>query len=426
MTTTIIITFCALLLIAYFFDLTAPYTRIPSVILLLMLGWFLRQISAFLPFDIPDLSEFLPLLGTIGLILIVLEGAIELEISSAKAGLIMRSILGAVIPMFGLAFVLAFTFQYLGGYSLKDSLLNAIPFCIISSAIAIPSVRNIRKIYKDFIVFESSISDIAGVVFFSFILQNDVFTGASVGYSFLQFLMIMLISFVATIILSFLLHKIDHHIKFIPIILLVILIYTVSEVFELPALIFIMIFGLFLGNFDRLKDSRILERFHLGQLHQESVKFREITSEGAFIVRSMFFLLFGYLMETREILNPGTFTWALGIAGLIYVVRAIQLKLSGIPLFPLLVIAPRGLITILLFLSITPQHLIGFINKSLLIQVIVLTSVVMMVGMLFVNSRRKEEATLPVEPRLLKAIEEIGESCELPEYSVSQKDNPKP
>jgi hypothetical protein len=39
---TIIITL-SLLLVAYLFDLTASRTQIPSVILLLVLGWFVRE-----------------------------------------------------------------------------------------------------------------------------------------------------------------------------------------------------------------------------------------------------------------------------------------------------------------------------------------------------------------------------------------------
>jgi hypothetical protein len=41
--------------------------------------------------------------------------------------------------------------------------------------------------------------------------------------------------------LSFLLNKIQHHIKFVPIVLLIILIYEISKIFHLPALIFILV-----------------------------------------------------------------------------------------------------------------------------------------------------------------------------------------
>jgi Kef-type K+ transport system membrane component KefB len=60
-----------LLLVAYLFDLTASRTQIPSVILLLVLGWFVRETTLLLDIEIPDLTSTLPILGTIGLILII-------------------------------------------------------------------------------------------------------------------------------------------------------------------------------------------------------------------------------------------------------------------------------------------------------------------------------------------------------------------
>jgi len=67
-------------------------------------------------------------LGIIGLILIVLEGSLELELNKSKFRLIRKSFFGALIPMIVLAFLLAFAFRYFGQFGLKDSLTNAIPF----------------------------------------------------------------------------------------------------------------------------------------------------------------------------------------------------------------------------------------------------------------------------------------------------------
>ena len=273
---TIIISLCLLLLVAYLFDLTASMTKIPSVILLLVLGWLVRQVTVFFELEIPDLTSTLPILGTIGLILIVLEGSLELELNKSKIGLIKKSSLGAFVPLIGLAFSLAYAFHYYGGYSFKDCLTNAIPFCVISSAIAIPSVRNLSSSQKEFIIYESSLSDIFGVVFFNFIAFNTNFGLETFGYFCLEILIIIAISFVATILLSFLLNKIDHHIKFVPIILLVILIYEISKIFHLPALIFILVFGLSIGNLDELNHFKWAQRFRLDLLNKEVVKFKEL------------------------------------------------------------------------------------------------------------------------------------------------------
>lgn len=382
MTTTIIITFCVLLLIAYVFDLTASKTKIPSVILLLLLGWMVKQLTVLLFIPLPDFSPILPILGTVGLILIVLEGSLELELNKSKLRLIRTSFLGALLPMIALAFLLAFAFRYFGNFGLKDSLTNAIPFCVISSAIAIPSVRNLSSHNKEFVIYESSLSDIIGVLIFNFLALNETINTNSFGNFALQLLIISIVSFVATIGLSLLLSKIEHHIKFVPIILLVILIYSVSKIYHLPGLIFILIFGLAIGNLDEFKRFKWIEKFKPDELNKEVNKFKELTTEVAFLVRALFFLLFGYLIETTEVLNADTFIWALGIVLLIFAFRAIQLKLSKLPLQPLLFVAPRGLITILLFVSIEPTHTISLVNNSLVIQVIILTALLMMFGLM--------------------------------------------
>lgn len=382
MTSTIIITFCVLLLIAYVFDLTSSKTKVPSVIFLLLLGWLVKQITVWFSIQLPDFSPFLPVLGTVGLILIVLEGSLELELNKSKFGLIRKSFVGALLPMIGLAFLLAFSFRYFGGFNLKDSLTNAVPFCVISSAIAIPSVKNLSTYNKEFVIYESSLSDILGVLLFNFFALNKIIDISSFGNFGLQLLLISVVSFVATIGLSLLLSKIEHHIKFVPIILLIVLIYAVSKIYHLPGLIFILLFGLSIGNLDELKRFKWIEKFKPDELNIEVKKFKELTVEGAFIVRALFFLLFGYLIETSEVLNTDTLLWAVGIVFFIFAFRSIQLKFSKLPLRPLLFIAPRGLITILLFLSIEPTDTIALVNTSLIIQVIILTALVMMFGLM--------------------------------------------
>lgn len=379
---TIIIALCTLLLIAYLFDFTSSKTKIPSVILLLLLGWAVRQLTDFSGLYLPDFSSVLPFLGTIGLILIVLEGSLELDLNKSKIKLIRKTILGSLLPMIALAFTLAYLFHYFGNFSMKDSLLNAIPLCVISSAVAIPSIKNLIPSDKEFIIYESSLSDIFGVIFFNFIAFNSVFHFQTFSHFGLQFLILILISFVATIGLALLLSKIEHQIKFIPIIILVILIYAVSKAYHLPALLFILLFGLFIRNLDEFKRFKWIEKFRPDEFHKEVKKFKDLTIEGTFLIRALFFLVFGYSIQTAEILNTETMIWALGIVILIFTYRAIQLKLSKISIMPLLFVAPRGLITILLFLSIAPTQKISLVTKPLIIQVIVLTALVMMIGLM--------------------------------------------
>lgn len=429
MTTTIIITLCTLLLIAYLFDYSFKKTKIPSVILLLLLGYLVRRGTMLFELNLPDLSTILPILGTTGLILIVLEGSLELELNKSKFTLIRKSFFGALGPLLALSFLLAYIFEQYGGYTFRDSLINAIPLCVISSAIAIPSVRNLSTSNKEFVIYESSLSDILGVVFFNFMLRNETVGLNSFGMFGLQLLIICIISFVATIGLSFLLSKLEHHIKFVPIILLTILIYAISYVYHLPALIFILIFGLSIGNLNELHNLKFFDVFRTDILNKEVQKFKELTIEATFLIRSLFFLLFGYLLETSEILNTSTLIWAVGIVVLTFSLRALQLYLSKLPMKPLLFVAPRGLITVLLFLYISPENMIGLVNKSLIIQVIVLSVLVMMFGVMLGKSEKElqeeKQAASDEESEGTAATENPAEQTNL-EESSDQKQDPLP
>lgn len=382
MSTGIVITLCVLVLLAYIFDITSAKTRIPSVILLLGLGYVVKVTSLYLGIPLPALDPILPVLGTVGLILIVLEGALELELDRSKLPFIRKSMFVALLPMLALSFGIAWVFWYFGEGSFKDALSSAIPFAVISSAIAIPSARNLNEKDRSFVTYESSFSDIFGVIFFNFVTENDHIGSGTWGQFAGQIFLILFISFVATLALTYFLNNIKHHIKFAPIIIIVVLIYFVSKIYHLPALIFILLFGLFLENIDELAHIKLFRRINLTQFNMEVHKFREFTGEFAFLVRASFFILFGFLLDKSEIFNPASILWAVGITASIFLVRALTLYLARLPLQPLLYLAPRGLITILLFLSIPNHKLNPIASNSLVIQVIVLCALIMMIGLI--------------------------------------------
>lgn len=198
----------------------------------------------------------------------------------------------------------------------------------------------------------------------------------------LQLLLMIIVSLASTILLSYLLKRINHSIKFIPIILLVILIYSISKVYHMPSLIFILIFGLFIGNIGELKKISWLNELNIGNIQQEVHKFKEITTEITFMTRALFFLLFGFLINTSELLNTDTALWSILLTGGIFLLRFLCIYFFQLIQNPILFIAPRGLITILLFLSIPSSQQFYLANKSLILQVILLSAFVMMFGLM--------------------------------------------
>ena len=391
MVAAVIISICVLLLISYFFDITTNYTKIPSVILLLAVGWVVQQVSGLFDYQIPDLFPILPLLGTIGLILIVLEGALELELNKSKMQIVKKSSLMAFAPLVIMAVSLALYLNLEWGFNFKESLVNAVPFAVISSAIAIPSAINLSPYKREFVTYESSFSDIFGVVLFNFATFGTVLTFGG-GLQFLwQVVLMIVISVIASLLLALLLGKIDHHIKYGPIIIICILIYEIAKVYHLPSLIFILLFGLILGNIDEFRNFKIFKNIKFTKMNREVYHFKEVVIEATFIIRSLFFLLFGYVMDTAEIFNTDYLIWSVAMVIMIFVLRYLFLKLLKLDIKSFLFIAPRGLVTVLLYLSITSDQLLPIFNQTVVLQVILITTFIMMFGLMFTKKDAEKD-----------------------------------
>ena len=87
--------------------------------------------------------------------------------------------------------------------------------------------------------------------------------------------------------------------------------------------------------------------------------FKIIIQESAFVVRTFFFILFGYYVSLESLLDLEVIIISLVLLATIYLVRfVILLPTLRTSTWPELFLSPRGLITILLFFSI-PEGLVG-------------------------------------------------------------------
>lgn len=374
-----------LILLGYLFEVSARATRIPTVILLIALGVVCREGASAFGFPIPNLDQMVKELGTLGLLLIVLEGSMELELKREKLGVIGKTFYMALFPMIIFTAVMAYYLSSEFGTPYREGIINALPLSIISSAIAVPTARMLGSKDREFVVFESSFSDILGVLFFNFVVVNEVLNQGALLHFGWQILISIVFAFVGAAALSLILSRLRHRIKFIPIIALIMLMYSLAKFYHLPALILILIFGLFLANFQKLERFAWFHVLRPAKLTEEVHKFADITFELTFVVRVAFFLLFGFLLDYRSLVDWHTLGMAGAIVALVHVVRGLHLKLAGLDLFPLLFIAPRGLITVLLVVSIPASLRMEEFNNTLITQVVVMSALFMMVATLFVR-----------------------------------------
>ncbi|NUN69175.1 MAG: sodium:proton antiporter [Bacteroidetes bacterium] len=387
MTTYIIISLCVLTLLAYIFDLSGKRTRVPGVILLMLLGIIVRQAAELFTFAIPNLRPALPVIGTVGLILIVLEGSLDLELRREKLPLIGRTLFAAIVLLVLCSLAFAALFTVLFGSPWLPSLVNAIPLGIISSAIAISGVFHLAPERREFVVYESTFSDIIGILFFNFLVMNEEYGITTIAGFVVQIGSVLLISAAASFGLGMLLQRITHHVKVIPIIAILLLLYSIAKKMDLPSLVLVMAFGLFLNNL-RLLDLhwspvRIIRGLiDPSRIAGELVPFKHLVAEVTFVVRSFFFIMFGYYTDVRSLADPSSLMVAFTIAGFVLVTRALYFRITRIDAGAVLFVAPRGLITILLFLSIPASMRIPGINEGLLTQVIFISAFVMMAGLM--------------------------------------------
>lgn len=368
-------------LISYAFDLFSSRFNTPSVLLLLVLGMITRQATDYFSVQVPYVDTILPTLGTLGLILIVLENGLDLELHTEKLSLLRRTLLASLGSIVGATLLIAGTLYLLLNDSFYRCLIAALPFSIISSAVAIPGVANLSLMKREFVVYESAFAGIVGVMAFNFLLLSQYSVWSAVWIFTRDTLTMALVSLVCCFLLLYLIGRINHRIKFLPIISVLFLVYAIAELNHLSSLLLILIFGLFLNNTELFVRGRLSLVLKNDLFEKELDQLKNLTAEGGFVVRTFFFLILGYSTIPRALID----TDALIVSSLFIVLiiawrwLTLQVTFQGRS-NPLLWIAPRGLITILLYLNI-PQdmRLLGF-RDGIPILVIVLSSLVMVGG----------------------------------------------
>jgi len=383
-----------LIIFSYLFDTFARKTKFPAVILLMITGVLIRtacNVYGYTDFDF--LENLIPVLGTIGLILIVLEGAVELEINREKLPLILKGFLAALFILIANIWILQWVFGVLFQMEHNEAVLYAIPLSIISSAVAIPSAAGLISKEKEFVTYESTFSDILGIMIFNYAIRQfesdqSLIGGTSLVSLGLQILGVIVISLAITYILFRLLQQIHHHVKFFLILALLILVYAFGKLFHLPALVTIFIFGIFLSNVKSLLPQFLLNYLDIEQTEKGFHEFHILTAESTFIVRTFFFLFFGFSIEIIDFDSFSPIIYGLLIFMVILVIRYVYLSATTLKIKPsaLVYMSPRGLISILLFIQLKEVSFLNTttspIDERVLLVVILGSMLVMLLGTL--------------------------------------------
>jgi Kef-type K+ transport system membrane component KefB len=372
-------------IISYFFNLISKRTNFPSVLLLLILGMLIRSGLTMAGIPALELDSILELLGIIGLIMIVLEAALDLKFSKEKAPLIFRALLMALLSLLSGTLIIALLIRQYIDVDFLTSMIHAVPLTIVSSAIIIPSVVNFRENQREFMVYEATFSDILGILFFYFTIESTHFENAGrLALSVIANLSITVIaSFILSVILIFLFQRIRTQVKLFLLLSVLILLFSLGKLLHLSSLIIILIFGLMLENKEIIFNSFLNRFVREDALNPIHINFKLITLETSFIIRTFFFVIFGMTLTLASVFNMEVILLSAMITGVFLGIRYVWLKVLVRRRFSdILYLIPRGLITILLFYSIPPEFQEPSFDPGILFLTILFTSLIMTASLL--------------------------------------------
>jgi Kef-type K+ transport system membrane component KefB len=380
----IIIIFSAMIVFSYLFTQISKFTKIPSVIFLIATGVALQFGVKSIDIEIPNLSQPLRLLGVVGLMMIVLEGALDIKIHRNKLKTIFAAFATSVLIL-GItnSLIAAILFYYRGDIAFMDAFLYAIPLSVVSSAIVIPSVHTLIPAKKEFMILEATLSDIFGIMLFSFWIKEP-----NPGQTYFEaiswnIIVSVGVSLVLSYILVYVFHKIKTEIKFFLFLAILALLFSIGEYLHYSALIIILIFGVILNNTHAFFKGFLKKIIDKKQIQEIRHEFVIITNETSFLIRTFFFVVFGLTMNLDGLLNIQAIFIAVAVMAVIYFTRVLNLKVFiRSTIFPQMLIAPRGLVTILLFNKIVEHFGVAPFDEGILALVIIGTNLIMMMGLI--------------------------------------------
>jgi NhaP-type Na+/H+ or K+/H+ antiporter len=357
--------------------------KVPSVVVLILLGILSQFLLSGLDVKIPDLSSIITILGTVGLILIVLEASLEIKITRENKKMFPKAFVSAFLIISLSSVLIYLVLRLFFPDSGKNLALIGIAVSIISSAIVIPSIASVHQEKKLYLTLESAFSDVIGVVLFNFVERVDSISLIAVGGYFLQIIIMLFGAIIAVIVLGVIMKTNTSKIRYFIILASILLIYGVSKYYHFSALILVLLFGLSLANFDTIKRLIPIDWIKKIELGTEIAKFEEMNNEIAFVVRTFFFILFGLSISFTGLGSVQVLLISAIILAVLYVSRMIVIYPSfrkSKNITTLVFAAPRGLITILLFyqisLSASESVLANCVNIVVFASIIIMTFVI--------------------------------------------------
>jgi len=340
---TVLLIFGGLIFVGYFGELLSKRFSVPSALLLLAIG-FTFKLTGFV--NVESFIGFQDIFSTLALIILLFDGGLSLNIFEVlfKSGRVLAvGFIITVLSMIGTGLL----FMLMGFNPLIGAILGAIAGGLGSSTtISIVKGLSLPPEIKNYLVLESSITDVFSIIFAIVFTQALVYGTFDISFisqgivgrfSIGAFLGIMV--GVASILM---LSRIEKGYNYVITFAIMLILYSVAEFLGGSGAISVLTFGLLLGN--EVTVRKIVRSNH----QQEYPVIQEFQSEISFFVRTFFFVFLGIIVSLGNVTN---FIVAFALMVLLYLIRYAVVYFSTMksPFFNyykvLSAINPRGLAT---------------------------------------------------------------------------------
>jgi cell volume regulation protein A len=354
-----------LVFLAHLFTSIFRHTRIPDVILLIIIGICVGPV---LGLASPSLFGSVgPVFTTITLIIILFESGIALKLN------MLRSALGGAMVLAPVSFFM--TMAVVAGFAVWLTDLELLPAFILgaivgstSEAVVIPLVRQLRikEETRTLLSVESSVNDVLSIVITVALVEAYVagkFEIASVsGELIASFLVALVLGIAGALVWSILLNRIraiKNAIFTTP--AFVFVIYGIVEMMGFSGAIAALAFGVTIGNIETIRVpifKTLTVKEAVGLNETEKIFFSEV----AFLLKTFFFIYLGLSLELIS-------SWMI-IVGLILTAVAFALRLPAVKLSVrrqqpardlavMAVMVPKGLAAVVLASLPLQQGVVG-------------------------------------------------------------------
>jgi cell volume regulation protein A len=352
-----------LLVLAFAANRLYRLTRVPDVILLMMVGLLLGPILGWI--KAAEFDSITHILGTLALILILFEGGLELNVRDALQRFPGGVLLSVLSFGFSMGFVTLVAWKSHVFSPRSGLLVGAVVGCV-SSTIVLPVLQQIRVSppVRLTLVIDASLSDVLGVLAVGILLDFGRGHGLSVaGFlagAFSKLLLSIAIAVLTGILWARLLPVLSEQ-RFWQALTfsVLVLLYACAQSLSHGGLVAVLAFGLTLANV-RYVHPLLLEVIpslasNRPERHHEILSFH---SELGFLVRSFFFILLGVIVRLERL--RGYALLAIGVISALVLARWVAVKASSwswgeasreardLALW----IFPRGLITAVLAIQV--------------------------------------------------------------------------